>query len=69
MEQLDIEKRFNYHTPHDNQPEIYQTIRETAKNFAYLIDFHAIDSREKSLAITALEESVFWTIAAIARNS
>ena len=69
MDAADIEKRFTYHPPKDGQSDIYVMIRDAAKQFAYLIDFQAVDSREKSLAITALEEAVFWANAAIARNS
>lgn len=63
-----IENNFSYHTPKTGQPEIYQEIREKAKELAYLIDELAPNSREKSLAMTNLEQSVFWANAAIARN-
>ena len=63
-----IENNFSYHTPKTEQPEIYQEIREKAKELAYLIDELAPNSREKSLAMTNLEQSVFWANAAIARN-
>lgn len=63
-----IENNFSYHAPKPGQPEIYQEIREQAKELAYLIDKLAPDSREKSLAMNNLEQSVFWANAAIARN-
>ncbi|MEK3784661.1 Acb2/Tad1 domain-containing protein [Paenibacillus sp. FSL R5-0810] len=63
-----IENNFSYHAPKPGQPEIYQEIREKAKELAYLIDKLAPNSREKSLAMTSLEQSVFWANAAIARN-
>jgi len=63
-----IENNFSYHAPKPGQPEIYQEIREKAKELAYLIDKLAPNSREKSLAMTNLEQSVFWANAAIARN-
>lgn len=63
-----IENNFSYHAPKPGQPEIYQEIREKAKELAYLIDQKAPDSREKSLAMTNLEQAVFWANAAIARN-
>ncbi|MEK3784118.1 Acb2/Tad1 domain-containing protein [Paenibacillus sp. FSL R5-0810] len=63
-----IENNFKYHAPKPGQPEIYQEIREKAKELAYLIDELAPNSREKSLAMTNLEQSVFWANAAIARN-
>lgn len=64
----DIEKRFTYHPPKDTQPEMYQHIRERAKSFAYLLCDNCPDSRERSLALTKLEECVAWANAAIARN-
>ena len=68
MEREDIEKRFTYHKPKEGQPEIYTEIRDNAKDLAILIDLNAPDSREKSLAITKLEEAVMWANAAIARH-
>lgn len=64
----DIEKRFTYHKPKDGQPGKYTEIRNTAKNLALLIDDLCPDSREKSIAMTKLEEAVMWANAAIARN-
>lgn len=63
-----IENNFKYHSPKEGQPEKYTQIREKAKELAYLIDELAPQSREKSLAITKLEESVMWANASIARN-
>jgi len=64
----DLERRFTYHPPKDGQPAKYETIRSRAKSLANEIDELAPDSREKSLAITHLEETVMWANAAIARN-
>lgn len=63
-----IENNFRYHAPLPGQPEMYQQIREKAKEFAYIIDAIVPNSREKSLALTNLEQAVFWANAAIARN-
>lgn len=63
-----IENNFSYHTPTPGQPEIYQAIRMKAKERAYLIDDLVPGSREKSLALTNLEQSVFWDNAAVARH-
>ena len=38
------------------------------KEFAYLLNDLCPDSREKSLAMTKLEECVMWANASIARN-
>ena len=64
----DLNNRFTYHKPTGTQPDRYEHIRESALKFAELINNLCPDSREKSLAITALEESAMWANAAIARN-
>ncbi len=63
-----LEKSFSYHPPKDDQPERYVAIRDKAKELAYMIVRNSPPSREQSLALTALEEVVFQTNAAIARN-
>lgn len=65
---LQIESAFTYHAPKEGQPAIYQRLREKAKELAYLIDELVPASREKSLALTKLEEASFWSNAGIARN-
>lgn len=63
-----LERNFTYHPPKEGQPERYGAIRAKAKELAELLDAECPDSREKSLAMTQLEQSVFWANAAIARN-
>lgn len=63
-----IENNFKYHAPKGDQPTRYEEIRAAGKEFACLINKHCQDSREKSLALTRLEEVVMWANAAIARN-
>lgn len=63
-----IHRDFTYHPPKAGQPERFQTIREMAKEFALHLAESTPASREQSLALTALEEAVFWANAAIARN-
>lgn len=64
----DLDKRFTYHTPKEGQPAKYEAIRNTAKEFAEMLNTACPDSREKSLAITALEECVMWANKSIAVN-
>ena len=59
---------FTYHAPKPGQREKYVVIRDTAKGLAMVINDNCPDSREKSLAITKLEECVMWANASIARN-
>ena len=64
-----IEKSFTYHPPRDEaEIRAYQDIRASAKTLALIIDEIVPDSREKSLAITALEQVVFWSNAGVARH-
>lgn len=64
----DLENRFTYHPPKDGQPETYAAMRAIGLNFARTIEQACPDSREKSLAFTALEEAVMWANASIARH-
>ncbi|MEF2293134.1 hypothetical protein [Virgibacillus dokdonensis] len=63
-----IENNFSYHAPKEGQVEKYNTIREKAKELAYLLEEVCPNSREKSVALTNLETSVMWANASIARN-
>jgi hypothetical protein len=64
----DIHNRFTYHTPKDGQPERYTALRQQALGLAMVIASSAPPSREQSLALTKLEESIMFANAAIARN-
>ncbi len=68
MDAQDLKKRFTYHAPKGDQPEKYEYLRGAALEMSKMINETCPDSREKSLAITKLEEVVFWANAAIARN-
>ena len=65
---IDIENNFKYHAPKESQPGKYEAIRAQSKELAILIREVCPDSREKSLAMTKLEECVMWANASIARN-
>lgn len=64
----DIDHIFKYHAPKDDQPARYESIRATAKTLAEHILSNCPESRERSLALTNLEQSIFWANASIARN-
>lgn len=68
QEITELRKRFTYHPPKDGQPERYDNLRGVAREFAEAIMEQVPASREKSLALTKLEECVMWANAAIARN-
>lgn len=65
----DLTQRFTYHPPVAGQAVVYEALRGLALEFASSIVAATPPSREQSLAITALEEAVFWANAAIARRS
>ena len=65
---VDLENIFTYHAPKADQPKRYVKLRDKTKELAYLINELCPDSREKSLAITKLEECSMWANASIARN-
>lgn len=65
----ELQTRFTYHPPKEGQPEAYARLRALALEFATQIVTYTPESREQSLALTALEEAVFWANAAIARRS
>jgi len=64
-----IENNFSYHAPTPEQQENYVRLRSHAKDLAYLIDHCCPAGREKSTAMTKLEEAVMWANAAIARQN
>jgi len=68
MDNNQIKNNFTYHPPKENQINKYQALREYGLNLAELINLLCPDSREKSLAITKLEETIMWANASIARN-
>jgi hypothetical protein len=68
MDHLDLENRFTFHPAKGDQPERYGAIRGMGRTLAHYLNEAVPESREKSLAITHLEEVVFWANAAIARN-
>lgn len=70
MPMLDeIKIRFTYHPPKLEQIKIYDETRKYAAILATHLDGALPDCREKSLAITKLEEVVMWANAAVARRT
>jgi hypothetical protein len=63
-----IDQVFKYHAPFGTQQARYIALREKAKEFAFLIEQNCPDSREKSLAMTNLQQTVMWANASIAIN-
>ena len=63
-----LNNNFSYHSPVSGQNERYEAIRAFAKEFAEYVVVNTPQSREQSVALTKLEEVVFWANASIARN-
>lgn len=65
----DLKSRFTFHPPSTEQKRRnHEYIRDECHALATTINETVPDGREKSLAITHLEEVMFWANAAIARN-
>ena len=69
IDNKELANRFTYHLPIDDQTRVYESIRGEAALFAKHILCMTPESREQSLAITKIEEVVFWANAAVARRS
>jgi hypothetical protein len=65
----DLKNRFTYHTPTVGMPEKFKQMRKEAFNLSSLIDTYVPEGREKSLAITKLEEAIMWANAGLARTA
>lgn len=64
----EIDKRFDHHPPTPDKAVVHEAARKHMKASADFLNSLLPESREKSLAFTALEEALMWANAAIARN-
>lgn len=64
--QAELDERFTYHRPHGDQAERYVFMRAHFKALAELICQNVPPSRERSLALTKLQEASMWSNAGIA---
>lgn len=65
---LDLDNIYTYHAPVPGQLERYVTLRENAKAMAQLIIDNCPETRERSIALTKMEEVIMWANASIARS-
>lgn len=69
IDEGDLRNRFNYHPPSTPARQAdHEDIRAVCLEVAMQINWLVPDGREKSLAITKLEEAMFWANAGLARS-
>lgn len=69
MQQSDIDNRFGFHPASTQEKgDAHTIVRENCCVLATFINAKVPEGREKSLAVTHLEEVMFWANAAIARK-
>lgn len=70
MSPEDIKHRFAFHAATtDEKRDAHTSVRQACRRLADHINETCPDGREKSLAITAIEEAMFWGNAALARQT
>lgn len=70
MDRNDLEHRFAYHPPKDEATKKkHENVRFECFNLANTLNKSLPEGREKSLAITHLEETMMWANASIARQT
>lgn len=66
----ELANRFSYHPPKgEEQTDKYQELRASARAFAFQLCRLVPDSRERSLALTKLEECVMHANSGVARRT
>jgi hypothetical protein len=69
MDRADIHNRFAFHPAHTEQKrDAHASVRQICRQLADFLNDQLPEGREKSLAITKLEEVMFWGNAALART-
>jgi hypothetical protein len=66
----DIEHRFGFHAANTDEKKMdHSSVRYNSQKLALFFEEKLPSGREKALAITKLEEAMFWANAAIARDN
>ncbi|WP_449344124.1 Acb2/Tad1 domain-containing protein [Streptomyces nigrescens] len=69
MSAEELRTRFAYHPAHTEQRRLdHESVRNVCRHVAESLDTLCPDGREKALALTKLEEVMFWANAAVARQ-
>lgn len=70
MSYADIKHRFGFHAATTQEKkDAHTSVRANLQSAAEFVDIYVPDGREKALAVTKLEEAMFWANAAIARSN
>ena len=64
----EIEKRVTHHSPSEEGVLRHKRLSDAASAILSVIESVVPDGREKSLAITKIEEAKMWASAGVARN-
>jgi hypothetical protein len=65
----DLQNRIKYHRPDADGIERIANMRDWALGWSLGIRTQVPEGREKSIALTKIEEALFWANAGIARDS
>lgn len=68
VNQQELDDLFTYHAPFGSQPRRYAQLRASARQFAEMVLLFCPSSRERSLAVTAIQQASMWANASIAIN-
>lgn len=70
MQPTDIENRFAFHAATtEEKRDAHTSVRQQCRQLADFLNEQLPEGREKSLAVTKLEEVMFWGNAALARDN
>lgn len=70
MDPKDIENRFAFHpATTEEKRDAHTSVRQNCRVLADFLNDKLPEGREKSLAITHLEDTMMWANASLARNS
>ena len=68
MDEHDLSNRFTFHAATtEEKRDAHTSIRQACRELAFRLNDKMPEGREKSLAITKLEECMFWGNAGLAR--
>lgn len=67
MTHPEFDKRFNHHAPTPERIKAHEAVRAAHRQLAETLEQYVAPGRELSLALTNIEQSMFWANAGIAR--